>query len=89
MGDYEKELKMLKVKLDAANNELERNDPLIAKIRFQFSLSLLFSIVKQTLIQSSADNVNELNLNGQKAIEDLEKIKQVEIILKLRLFFHR
>lgn len=80
---------MLKVKLDAANNELERNDPLIAKIRFQFSLSLLFSIVKQTLIQSSADNVNELNLNGQKAIEDLEKIKQVEIILKLRLFFHR
>ncbi len=24
LGDYEKELKMLKVKLDAANNELER-----------------------------------------------------------------
>ena len=26
LGDYEKELKMLKVKLDAANNELECND---------------------------------------------------------------
>ncbi|CAF3478243.1 unnamed protein product [Rotaria socialis] len=55
LGDYEKELKMLRVKLDAANNELE---------------------LKQTLIQSSADNVNQLNANGQKAIDELEKVKQ-------------
>ncbi|CAF4529396.1 unnamed protein product, partial [Rotaria magnacalcarata] len=56
LGDYEKELKMLRVKLDAANNELE---------------------LKQTLIQSSVDNVNQLNANGQKAIDELEKVKQV------------
>ncbi|CAF4599641.1 unnamed protein product, partial [Rotaria magnacalcarata] len=46
---------MLRVKLDAANNELE---------------------LKQTLIQSSVDNVNQLNANGQKAIDELEKVKQ-------------
>ena len=33
-------------------------------------------LVKQTLIQSGIDNANQLNLNGQKAIDDLEKIKQ-------------
>ncbi|CAF4126760.1 unnamed protein product, partial [Rotaria sp. Silwood1] len=61
LGDYEKELKILKVKLDAANNELE---------------------LKQTLIQSNIDNVNQLNINGQKAIDELEKVKQVELYFK-------
>ncbi|CAF3285256.1 unnamed protein product, partial [Rotaria sp. Silwood2] len=46
---------MLKVKLDAANNELE---------------------LKQTLIQSGIDNANQLNVNEQKAIDELEKVKQ-------------
>ncbi|CAF4134032.1 unnamed protein product, partial [Rotaria sp. Silwood1] len=35
-----------------------------------------FSVVKQTLIQSNIDNVNQLNINGQKAIDELEKVKQ-------------
>ncbi|CAF3987060.1 unnamed protein product, partial [Rotaria sordida] len=52
LGDYEKELKMLRVKLDAANNELE---------------------LKQTLIQSGIDNANQSDINGQKAIDELEK----------------
>ncbi|UJR31736.1 hypothetical protein I4U23_019216 [Adineta vaga] len=55
LGDYEKEIKLLRVKLDAANNELE---------------------LKQTVIQSNIDNTNQLNVNEQKATEELEKIKQ-------------
>ncbi|CAF1152906.1 unnamed protein product [Adineta ricciae] len=55
LGDYEKEIKMLRVKLDAANNELE---------------------LKQTLIQSNIDNANQLNVNEQRATEELEKLKQ-------------
>jgi len=55
LGNYEKEIKMLKVKLDAANNELE---------------------LRQTLIQSSSENVNQLNLNERKTLDELERIKQ-------------
>ncbi|CAF0737724.1 unnamed protein product [Adineta steineri] len=55
LGNYEKELKMLRLQLDAANNDLE---------------------IKQTLIQSGVDNANESNINGQKAIEELDKLKQ-------------
>ncbi|CAF4443868.1 unnamed protein product, partial [Adineta steineri] len=46
---------MLRLQLDAANNDLE---------------------IKQTLIQSGVDNANESNINGQKAIEELDKLKQ-------------
>jgi hypothetical protein len=64
---------MLRVKLDAATNELERRN-----IQFLHIKILLYSfLVKQTLIQSGIDNANQLNVNGQKAIEELDKIKQV------------
>jgi hypothetical protein len=33
--------------------------------------------VKQTLIQAGIDNANQFDVNGQKAIDELEKIKQV------------
>lgn len=36
----------------------------------------MYFLVKQTLIQSGIDNANQLNLNGQRAIDDLDKIKQ-------------
>lgn len=37
----------------------------------------LFCLVKQTLIQSNIDNANQLNVNEQRATEELEKLKQV------------
>ena len=75
LGDYEKQVKMLRVKLDAANNELERRK--LSFLHLQFNLSRAHLLVKQTLIQSGIDNANQLNINGQKAIEELDKIKQV------------
>ena len=33
-------------------------------------------LVKQTLVQSSVDNANQLNVNGQKAAAELENVKQ-------------
>jgi hypothetical protein len=73
LGDYEKELKMLRVKLDAANNELECNDG----GRISLSTTAMFVLlVKQTLVQSSVDNANQLNVNGQKAAAELESVKQ-------------
>jgi hypothetical protein len=39
--------------------------------------------VKQTLIQSGIDNANESNINGQKAIVDLEKFQQLKLNFRL------
>lgn len=65
---------MLRVKLESANNELERMN-----LHLLSFLSISHRLVKQTMIQSGIDNANQLNVNGQKAIEELEKIKQVSI----------
>jgi hypothetical protein len=73
LGDYEKELKMLRVKLDAANNELECNEGTVILL----STTVMFVlVVKQTLVQSSVDNANQLNVNGQKTAAELESVKQ-------------
>jgi len=74
---------MLKVKLDAANNELECTNK---KKNENFKIFFFNFVVKQTLIQSGIDNANQLDINGQKAIDDLEKIKQVKFYLKF-LFY--
>jgi hypothetical protein len=47
-----------------------------------FKIFYFYFVVKQTLIQSGIDNANQLDINGQKAIDDLEKIKQVKFYLK-------
>ncbi len=50
---------------------------LITKTKYIF----FFILVKQTLIQSGIENANQLNVNEQKAIIDLEKIRQVKIFI--------